>query len=137
MQIGFFVYQYAKLRMLQFYFGFLDKYLDRSDFQYCEPDTDSAYIALSGPSVESLVKPELKQEFLKDKPNWFPRTDSPEHKTVTKEHRGYLKSSGLGRQLLVFIAKLITVSGLTTNSFVKGLTKDVMRSKRKITSVFC
>ena len=30
-QIGFFVYQYAKLRMLQFY-DFFDKYLDRSDF---------------------------------------------------------------------------------------------------------
>ena len=31
-QIGFFVYQYAKLRMLQFYYDFFDKYLDRSDF---------------------------------------------------------------------------------------------------------
>ena len=47
MQIGFVVYQYAKLKMLQFYFDFLDKYLDRSDFQYCEMDTDSAYIAIA------------------------------------------------------------------------------------------
>ena len=31
-QIGFFMYQYAKLRMLQFYYDFFDKYLDRSDF---------------------------------------------------------------------------------------------------------
>ena len=55
MQIGFFVYQYAKLRMLQFYFDFMDKYLDRSDFQYCEMDTDSAYIVIgnAGQSVES------------------------------------------------------------------------------------
>ena len=52
-QVGFFVYQYAKLRMLQFYYDFLDKYLDRSDFQMCEMDTDSAYIAISGESVES------------------------------------------------------------------------------------
>ena len=62
-QVGFFVYQYAKLRMLQFYYDFLDKYLDRSDFQMCEMDTDSAYIAIAGESVESLVKPELKAEF--------------------------------------------------------------------------
>ena len=41
MQIGFFVYQYAKLRMLQFYFDFMDKYLDRSNFKYCEMDTDT------------------------------------------------------------------------------------------------
>ena len=47
------MYQYAKLRMLQFYYDFLDKYLDRSDFQMCEKDTDSAYIAISGKSVES------------------------------------------------------------------------------------
>ena len=29
LQVGFFVYQYAKLRMLQFYYDFLDKYVDR------------------------------------------------------------------------------------------------------------
>ena len=36
MQIGFFVYQYAKLRIPQFHFDFTVKYLDRSVFQYCE-----------------------------------------------------------------------------------------------------
>ena len=91
MQIGFFVYQYAKLHMLQFYFDFLDKYLDRSDYQYCEMDTDSAYIAIAGPSVESLVKPELKGEFEKDKVNWFPRTDTPEHKAHDKTTPGLFK----------------------------------------------
>ena len=68
-QVGFFVYQYAKLRMLQFYYDFLDKYLDRTDFQMCEMDTDSAYIAISGESVESSVKPELRVEFHQDKCN--------------------------------------------------------------------
>ena len=52
-QVGFFVYQYAKLRMLQFYCDFLEKYLDRADFQMCEMDADSVYIAISGESVES------------------------------------------------------------------------------------
>jgi len=31
-QVGFFVYQYAKLRLLQLYYDFLDKYLERADF---------------------------------------------------------------------------------------------------------
>jgi hypothetical protein len=35
MQIGCFVYQYAKLRMLEFYYDFMDVFVDRSDFQYC------------------------------------------------------------------------------------------------------
>ena len=38
-QIGFFILQYAKLRMLQFYYDFLDAYVDRKDFAYCEMDT--------------------------------------------------------------------------------------------------
>ena len=98
MQIGFFDYQYAKLRMLQFYFDFLDKYLDRSDFQYCEMDTDSAYIAIAGPSVDSLVKPELRAEFQKDKFNWFPRTDTPENKAYDKRTPGLFKEEWSGKE---------------------------------------
>ena len=62
-QVRFLVYQYAKLRMLQFYYDFLDKYLDRSDYQTCKMDTDSAYIAIAGDSVESLMKLELRPQF--------------------------------------------------------------------------
>jgi hypothetical protein len=31
-QIGYFILQYAKLRMLQFYYDYLDVYVDRADF---------------------------------------------------------------------------------------------------------
>ncbi len=41
-QVGCAVYDLAKLRMLEFYFDFIDKYIDRSDFVYCQMDTDSA-----------------------------------------------------------------------------------------------
>lgn len=37
--IAFFVYSYAKLRMLQFYYDFLIKVLDPSDFELVEMDT--------------------------------------------------------------------------------------------------
>ena len=47
-QIGCAVYDLAKLRMMQFYYDCIDKYNDRSDFIYCQMDTDSAYIAFSG-----------------------------------------------------------------------------------------
>lgn len=49
--------------MLQFYYDFLDRYLDRVNFQMCEMDTDSTYIAVSGDSEEILVKPEMIAEF--------------------------------------------------------------------------
>ena len=44
-QVGCAVYDLAKLRMLEFYYDFIDKYIDRSDIVYCQMDTDSAYIA--------------------------------------------------------------------------------------------
>jgi hypothetical protein len=58
--------------MLQFYYDCLDKYIDRYYYEYCEMDTDSAYIAISGENIEVLVKPELRDEFETDKSNWFP-----------------------------------------------------------------
>ena len=40
--MGFFVLQYTKMRMLQFYYDFINRYVERPLFQYCEMDTDSA-----------------------------------------------------------------------------------------------
>ena len=44
-QVGIAVYQLAKLRMLEFYYDFLDRYFDRKDFELIQMDTDSNYIA--------------------------------------------------------------------------------------------
>ena len=52
--IGFTILQLAKLRMLEFYYDLMDKYVDRRNFQYIEMDTDSAYMALIGP-LDSII----------------------------------------------------------------------------------
>ena len=70
-QVGIAVYQMAKLRMLQFYYDFLDKYLDRQDFELIQMDTDSNYMAISGKTLEEIVKPEMREEFEKEKKNWL------------------------------------------------------------------
>ena len=124
MQIGFFVYQYAKLRMLQFYFDFMDKYLDRSDFQYCEMDTDSAYIAIAGQSVEHLVKPELRGEFEADKANWFPRTDTPEHKAYDKRTPGLFKEEWSGAGIIGLSSKTYYCFGDYDKFSCKGVNKQ-------------
>ena len=46
-QVAFSVLNDAKLRMLQFYYDCIDKYIDRKDYQYIYMDTDSAYMALT------------------------------------------------------------------------------------------
>ena len=59
-QIGYCILQYAKLCMLQFYYDYLEVYVDRTDFVYCEMDNDSAYMTLSGSDLASVVKPDMK-----------------------------------------------------------------------------
>ena len=80
LHIGFFVYQYAKLRMLQFYYDFIDRYVDRSLFQYCEMDTDSAYIALAGDTIDDLVTSEHREHYFQHRSQWLPAECCDNHK---------------------------------------------------------
>ena len=57
--IGVFILNYAKLRMLEFYYDILDYYLFREDFQILEMDTDSNYLGIAAESVEDLIKPRI------------------------------------------------------------------------------
>ena len=53
------VYQLANLRMLEFYYDFLDRYFDRHDFKLIQMDTDSSYITISTDWLEDIICPEL------------------------------------------------------------------------------
>ena len=66
-QVGIAVYQLAKLRMLEFYYDFLDRYFARRDFELIQMDTDSNYMAISGESLEDIVRPGLKAELVAQK----------------------------------------------------------------------
>ncbi|KAL9959950.1 hypothetical protein ACROYT_G033329 [Oculina patagonica] len=70
-QVGIAVYQLAKLRILEFYYDFLDKYVDRKDFELIQMDTDSCYMAISASKLVDIVKPELTQEFEAQKKQWL------------------------------------------------------------------
>ena len=49
--------------MLEFYLDFMDLYVDRSDFEYCEMDTDSAYMAIFGSNLSDMIKPEMRKRY--------------------------------------------------------------------------
>ena len=66
-QCGIAVYQLAKLRMLEIYYDFLDKYFSRQDFKLCYMDTDSFYLAISGDSLNDIVRSEMRQAYEADK----------------------------------------------------------------------
>ena len=65
-QCGIAVYQLSKLRMLEFYYDFIDYYFDRSDFELIYSDTDSYYFAFSDEDLDNLVKPELRNEYFRE-----------------------------------------------------------------------
>ncbi|XP_072022325.1 uncharacterized protein [Amphiura filiformis] len=122
-QVGFFVYQHAKLRMLQFYYDFLDYYLDRSDFEYVQMDTDSAYIAISSDSIESLVKPELQDQFHREKHTWLPRTDTVEHYQYDKRTPGLFKLEWEGDGIVALCSKTWYGFGSKDKFSCKGANK--------------
>ena len=61
------MYQLAKLRMLEFYYDFVDKFVDRRDFELIQMDTDSNYMAISCEKLEDVVKPEMRAQFEAEK----------------------------------------------------------------------
>ncbi|ETL77508.1 hypothetical protein L917_21549 [Phytophthora nicotianae] len=86
------IYQLAKLRMLQFYYDCIDYYFDRSDFQYQEMDTDSAYIAFSCDNpFEECIKPALRNHFTQHKYAWFPSDRSKEDAAFDRRTPGLFK----------------------------------------------
>ena len=65
------MYQLAKLRMLEFHYDFLDRYVDRLNFELIQMDTDNNYMTISGDKLEDIVRPELRAEFEATKTQWL------------------------------------------------------------------
>ena len=54
-QIGFFILQYAKLRMLEFYYDCLNSYLKKNSFELTQTDTDCIYMAINQPDLDQCI----------------------------------------------------------------------------------
>ena len=74
---------YTKLRILEFYYDFLDYYLPREDFEMVEMDTDNNYLGITEENVEELIKPKLREEFENDKHNWLVTPLMPQGKRTS------------------------------------------------------
>ena len=98
-QCGIAVYQLAKLRMLEFYYDFLDKFCDRRDFELIQMDTDSFYMALSANDFDDIIKPEMKELYKKEKKNWLV-TDE-----YSKRVPGLFKAEFQGKRMIALTSK--------------------------------
>ena len=119
-QCGIAVYQLAKLQMLEFYYDFLNKYFSRKDFQLCYMDRDSFYLAISGNSLDEIVKPEMKQAYEADMKNWL-ATDKFSERTP-----GLFKTEFVGTRGVWLTAKCYLVQNEAFNEnkkCCKGVSK--------------
>ena len=116
-------------------------------FQYCEMDTDSAYIALAGDSIDDLVTPEHRKHYFKHRSEWLPAECCDEHKeeyvntrlagrswTATescclarkafdKRTPGLFKVEWCGNGFIGLCSKTYYCFGETDKSTTKGLSK--------------
>ena len=91
-QIGFTVYQYAKLRMLEMYYDFMLKYVDRRNFEMVEMDTDSLYFAIAGPSFDAVIKKELLEDYYRNRHHFLPAEACPAHQELFVQTKTEAKS---------------------------------------------
>ena len=102
--VGFFILQYAQLRMLECFYKFFKKFCDTEKYEELEMDTDSLYLALSEENLEDTLRPEKTNEWeailsrdcsdsftANATDNFFPRTCCSAHKKHDKRERGLFK----------------------------------------------
>ena len=55
------------------------RYVERPLYQYCEMDTDSAYIALAGDSIDHLVRADHREHYFRHRSKWLPAECCDDH----------------------------------------------------------
>ena len=125
-QCGIAVYQLAKLRMLEFYYDFLDKFCDRRDFELIQMDTDSFYMALSAEDFDEIIKPEMKELYKEEKKNWLV-TDE-----YSKRVPGLFKAEFQGKRMIALTSKCYFADSGGDEGIKKFSCKGVSRRQNKM-----
>ena len=102
--VGFFILQYAKLRMLELYYIFFTRFCDLNKVEELEMDTDSLYFALADKELEDCIRLEMREAWQRFRSNdcvdnfsadavvnFFPRTCRVKHKQHDKRELGLFK----------------------------------------------
>ena len=116
--VGFFVLQYAKLRMLQLYYNFFKKFCNTEKYEELDMDTDSLYLALSEENLKDNILPEKRNEWdairsrvctdsftANATGNFFPRTCCSAHKKHDRGEPGVFKEKFRCTKMLCLCSK--------------------------------
>ena len=149
--VGFFILQYAKLRMLELYYNFFQKFCDTDKYEEPEMDTDSIYLALSEENLEDVIRPGKRAEWdqLRSKDctenitpnatdNFFRGTCCKVHKKHDNREPGHFKEEFTCAEMLCLCSKTYCGYDKQTNKHKfssKGLNKRTLKVWRWWTNV--
>ena len=116
--VGFFILNYADLRILEIYYNFFERFCDVNKFEVLEMDTDSLYLALSEKELYDCIPEDsnVEWELMKTEDctddftanattNFFPRTCGTEHKKHNKRVLGLFKEEIPCTEMLCLCSK--------------------------------
>ena len=140
--VGFFILQYAKLKMLELYYNFFERFCDVNRFEELELDTDSLCLALSEKELYDCIRDEseaewslLRTEDCKDgftanaTTNFFPRTCCTKHMKHYKRELGLFKEEFRCTERLSLCSKTYCCYDSNSNKYKfssKGLNKKTL-----------
>ena len=140
--VGFFIVQNAKLRFLELYYNFFDKYCDVTKFEELEMDIDSLYLALSEHDLYDCIRPAMTKEWnslrsgdctdefsANSTTNFFPRTCCAKHKKHDKREPGRIKEEIRCTEMICLCSKTYFRYDSQSNEFKfssKGLNKRTL-----------
>ena len=143
-QLGYHILQLAKLRMLQFKYDFLDQYCLTNTFEYVEMDTDSAYMAIAGKTLDDIIKPNklhllYQQKFgnchhqsFSAEDGFFPRECCAPHKAYDKRTPGLFKVEAEGTAMIALCSKTYVLKqGDKAKFSSKGINKTALKDVYK------
>ena len=116
--VGFFILQYAKLRMLQLYYNFFKQYCDESKIEELEMDTDSLYLFLAENDITDCMRQDKLGEWSEIREedccnyfeanslsNFFLRTFLSTHSQLDKREPGLLKEVFRATEMICLCSK--------------------------------
>jgi hypothetical protein len=144
--LGFMILQYAKETMLRFYYDFLIEYCRKDCWEFMESDTDSIYIAISGQTIEDILKPEMRERFHKDlyghcdedkisaTTYFFPRKCCHKHEKFDNREPGLFKLEFNGGTVMINLcSKTYFIKGRVGEKFSsKGISKKSVENPEQV-----
>jgi len=117
-QLALTILQYSKLRILKLYYNYIDYFISRKNYQLLEMDTDALYLSISGPNMDSVIKPHRKAEYNAitynncndcdiegDDKNYMPRLCCEKHKKIDTLVLGLFKEEWKGNEMIALNSK--------------------------------